>query len=87
MHNIHAICFPIPGGPLTGKVSAAGKEGLDVVLVEAVVLQHPVEPLQILNVMLECYLLLPATYKKNTDTHLIGVNNLMDRYWTIGWRK
>lgn len=39
------------------------------VLVEAVVLQHPVEPLQILNVMLECYLLLPAAYKENTDTH------------------
>lgn len=83
MHIIHAICCPIVSGPLTRKVSTAGKEGLDVVLVEAVVLQHHVEPLQILNMMLECYLLLPTTYKENTNTHLPGVNNLMDHYWTI----
>lgn len=42
-------------------MSAAGEEGLDVILVEAVVLQHSVELLQILNVTLECDLLLPAT--------------------------
>lgn len=81
---MHAICFSITDGPLTRKVSTAGKEGLDVILVEAVVLQHPVEPLQILNVMLECYLLLPAAYKENTDTHHPGVNNLMDHNWFDG---
>lgn len=48
------------GHRLTRKVSAAGEESLDVILVEAIVLQHSVELLQILNVTLECYLLLPA---------------------------
>lgn len=72
VHIIHTVCFPIIGGPPTKKVSTAGKEGLDVILVKAIVLQHPVKPLQILNMMLECYLLLPAAYNRNTGTHLPG---------------
>lgn len=65
---IHTVSSPIIGAPPTRKVSIAGKEGLDVVLMKAIVLQHPVEPLQILNVMLERHLLLPAAYDKNTGS-------------------
>lgn len=45
----------------TRKLSTAGEEGLDVIFMEAVVLQHSVELLKILNVTLERNLLLPAT--------------------------
>ena len=51
---------------LTRKLSAAGKEGLDVIFVEAVVLQHSVELLEILYVTLERHLLLPATCSVHT---------------------
>lgn len=39
----------------TRKLSTAAEEGLNVILKEAVVLQHFVEPLKILNMMLEHY--------------------------------
>lgn len=43
----------------TRKLPAAGKEGLDVVFMEAVAPEHPVEPLEVLEVALEGHLLLP----------------------------
>lgn len=51
---------------LTRKVSTAGEEGLDVIFMEAIVLQHSVELLKILNVTLERHLLLPATCRVHT---------------------
>lgn len=50
----------------TRKLSAAGEEGLDVIVVEAIVLQHPVEILKILNMALERHLLLPAACSVHT---------------------
>lgn len=52
----------------TRKLSTAGEEGLDVIFVETVALQHPVELLKILNVTLERHLLLPATC--SVQTHI-----------------
>lgn len=48
---------------------AAGEEGLDVIFMEAVALQHSVELLKILNVTLERHLLLPATCSAHKHTH------------------
>lgn len=47
--------------PLTCYLSIPSKECLYVVLMEAVVPQHLVEELQVLCMLLVCYLLLPAT--------------------------
>lgn len=47
--------------PLTCYLSIPSKESLYVVLMEAVVPQHLVEELQVLCMLLVCYLLLPAT--------------------------
>lgn len=53
---------------LTRKLSTAGKEGFDVIFMEAVVLQHSVELLKILDVMLERHLLLPTSCSVQTHT-------------------
>lgn len=58
--HLNKLLVIIQSDNRTGKLSTAGEEGLDVILMEAVVLQHSIELLKILNVSLERDLLLPA---------------------------